>query len=162
MSPTVPSRVNGSFPNQADKARRPAQVAPRTWIRAILSGGWVEETCPAWCTSTHVNDTYGCLDDLVHMGPAVAMRAEMHLAGTDGPAAWPILSATIACDPYSEDPARRTPHVSLEPSQDDVIENVHPEQLAAFIRDVRAHCDRLDQVHAQLVQVVADHERRQA
>jgi len=64
---------------------------------------------------------------------------------------------TIAADPYSEEPARRTPHAIIEPSVDDVIENVTPDELAAFIRNVRAHCDRLDRLHAQLVEARATH-----
>jgi hypothetical protein len=134
----------------------------RTWVRRITGGGWIEETCPTWCTATHANDLTSCLDDLVHTGPDVAMRVRMHVAGTDGPAAWPILTATLTTDPYSENEARRRPHVVLQPSVDDVIENVTPQQLATFIRDVRAHCDRLDQVAAQLARLVADYEGEQA
>lgn len=115
------------------------------------------ETCPDWCTATHANDLRGNLDDLTHRGPETGVRVEMHMAGESGPAAWPVLNVMIAADPYSEDPARRTPHAIIEPSPDDVIENVSPDGLAAFIRDVRAHCDRLERVHARLMQAVAEH-----
>jgi len=130
---------------------------PRTWARHIIGGGQSQERCPAWCTSTHANDRRGNLDDLTHRGPETGMRVEMHLMGDSGPAAWPILNVTIAADPYSENPARRVPHAIIEPSVDDVIENVTPDELAAFIRNVRAHCDRLDRLHAQLVEARATH-----
>lgn len=129
----------------------------RTWVRRIVGGGQIVETCPDWCTATHASDQVGNLDDLTHRGPETGMRIEMHLMGDSGPAAWPILNVTIAADPYSEEPARRTPHAIIEPSVDDVIENVTPDELAAFIRDVRAHCDRLERVHARLVEAVAGH-----
>lgn len=131
--------------------------APRTWVRRITGGGQIIETCPTWCTANHVNGRESHLDDLTHTGLDVEMQTMLHKAGTDGPDCWPILMATIAADPYSENPARRMPHVVLQPSLDDVIENVGPEQLTAFVRDVRAHCDRLDQVVERLVQARAEY-----
>lgn len=138
---------------------------PRSWIRRIIGGGWTEEVCPAWCTRTHVNDQNGASnrDDLTHATTDVSTKVEMRVAGAGaGVAAWPILAARIEADPYSEYPAWRAPHVTFEPSVDDVVEVMDPDAFAAVIADIRAHCDRLDQVHAQLVQLRAEYERVQA
>jgi hypothetical protein len=51
----------------------PATAAsqPRTWLREIIPSGQIVETCPAWCTASHLTDARGMLDDLVHVGAPV-------------------------------------------------------------------------------------------
>lgn len=133
----------------------PAQAgAPRTWVRKIQGGGAVVESCPSWCTATHANDQDIHLDDLTHSGPAVAMRLPMHVQGTGGTMAWPVLSATIHQWPYEEDAESRAPYVSFEPSADEIIE-LDVDGLAQVIHQIRAHADRLEGVLAQLVQARA-------
>ncbi|MGW7001378.1 DUF6907 domain-containing protein [Streptomyces sp. NPDC054933] len=129
---------------------------PRSWLRKIVGGGQIIETCPGWCEDHHVNDDSGALDDLCHTSEAVSVRMPVHLAGS-GLANWPILAARINVDPYSDDPARRVPHVNFEPAPDDVMESLDPDEFAAAIAQVRAHCDRLDGVHARLVAARAEY-----
>lgn len=137
-----------------------APSRPRTWLRRIMGGGQIIETCPKWCQSSHANDDAGCLDDLTHGTDYVATTLTMHAAGSDGPATWPVLAARISVDPYSEDPARNIPHVTFEPSQDDVMECLDPDAFAAVIAQVRAHLGELEQVHAQLVAARAEYGAR--
>jgi hypothetical protein len=133
-----------------------SESAPRTWLRRIHSGGQIVETCPDWCTDTHRNDGSGCLDDLVHGaafdGPELAVFDAVH-----GSLPTPILVGRINVDPYSSDPRRNVPHIHLEPFQDEVMECLTPDEFAAVIAQVRAHCDRLDEVHAQLVKARAEY-----
>jgi hypothetical protein len=114
------------------------------------------ERCPSFCTATHASDQNIHLDGLTHEGPAVAMRLPMHVEGTDGPMAWPVLAATIRQWPYEETAEARQPYVAFEPSPDEVIE-LDADDLAQVIAQIRAHADRLEQVHAQLVKALAEH-----
>ncbi|MFF3788346.1 DUF6907 domain-containing protein [Streptomyces sp. NPDC001933] len=86
------------------------------------------------------------LDDLSHGahfdGPRLDIFDAEH--GTLPP---PVLAGRINVDPYSEDPRRNVPHIHLEPFQDEVMECLDPQEFAAVIAQVRAHCERLDEVH---------------
>ncbi|MFJ1699449.1 DUF6907 domain-containing protein [Streptomyces sp. NPDC088252] len=131
-------------------------VPHRTWLRRIHSGGQVVETCPAWCTDSHRNDDSGFLEDLSHGtrfdGPGLAVFDAGH-----GTLSMPVLAGRINVDPYSDDPRRSVPHIHLEPFQDEVMECLTPDEFAEVITQVRAHCDRLDEVHAQLVKARAEY-----
>jgi hypothetical protein len=121
------------------------------------------ETCPAWCADGHENDGHGMLDDLVHGSERVAMNLSLHVASTDGPAVWPVLSARVEVHPYSDRPEWGVPHVLLEASPDDVVESMSPEEFAAFIAAGRAHLDRLEAEVLGLVKAaVADHKGQAA
>ncbi|MFI0914343.1 DUF6907 domain-containing protein [Streptomyces abikoensis] len=134
-----------------EPALAPSPAGPeRRWSRRIWRGGQVMESCPSWCASTHSNDQDGDLDDLVHASTEVTMHLPVFDAD-EGVLAMPVLAAGVRVEPYSEDPARRLPHVLVEPWQDEVMEALGPEELAAVIARVRAHCDRLDGVLARLV-----------
>ncbi|WP_326768825.1 hypothetical protein OG978_33655 [Streptomyces sp. NBC_01591] len=130
--------------------------SPRTWLRQIHSGGQIFETCPAWCTDNHRSDDSGFLDDLSHgahfNGPELPVSDAEH-----GSLPMPVFAGRINVDPYSEDPRRSVPHIHLEPFQDEVMECLDPREFAAVIAQVRAHCDRLDEVHAQLVKARAEY-----
>jgi hypothetical protein len=133
---------------------------PRTWLREIIPSGQIVETCPAWCTSSHHADTRGMLDDLVHVGDGVELEVETFDHWSDGtPVSLPspVLRADVRIDPYSANPKRNVPFVSFEPWQDEVMDELGPEEFAAVIAQVRAHCDRLEGVLAQLVQARAEH-----
>ncbi|MER7174600.1 DUF6907 domain-containing protein [Streptomyces mesophilus] len=128
---------------------------PRTWLRRIWKGGQIVETCPAWCTDTHWNDQSGYLVDLCHgdgfQGPELSV-----FDAEDGMVQVPLFTGRINVDPYSSEPARNVPHVHLEPYPDQVMECLTPDEFAAVIAQLRAHCDRLDQVHARLVEARAE------
>ncbi|MFI8942715.1 DUF6907 domain-containing protein [Streptomyces syringium] len=147
------SLANSSFSDLP--AAVPAQpsgsaASSRTWVRKIAGGGRIVESCPEWCGMTHWNDQDGALDDLAHCSADVSVKVPVFDAA-EGTLALPILAARIAVDPYSEDPARCVPHVDFEPAPDDMVECLSPEGFAEIIAQVRAHCDRLDEVLARLV-----------
>ncbi|MET9222361.1 hypothetical protein ABZX65_26855 [Streptomyces sp. NPDC003300] len=95
--------------------------------------------------------------DLTHDSAAVAMRLPMRVQGGVDAVAWPVLSAMVRQWPYEDDgDSPREPHVSFEPSPDETLE-LDADGLAAVIDQIRAHADRLEQVHAQLLAAVAEH-----
>ncbi|MEU2674183.1 hypothetical protein ABZ622_36040, partial [Streptomyces sp. NPDC007164] len=89
-------------------------TSPRTWLRRIQTGGQIVETCPEWCTDSHRNDARGHLDDLSH-GSAFDGPALSVFDATHGALPVPILAGRINVDPYSSDPRRNVPHLTLEP-----------------------------------------------
>ncbi|MFJ2630876.1 DUF6907 domain-containing protein [Streptomyces sp. NPDC087422] len=134
--------------------------APRRWLRRIHGGGVITESCPSWCVATHAHDQGGMVGDLTHDSAAVAMRLPMRVQGGVDAVAWPVLSAMVRQWPYEDDgdSARaREPHVAFEPSPDETLE-LDADGLAVVIDQIRAHADRLEQVHAQLLAAVAEHE----
>lgn len=133
---------------------------PRTWLREIIPSGQIVETCPAWCVSSHRSDARGMLDDLVHVGDGVELVVDTFDHWQDGtPVSLPSpsLRADVRIDPYSPNPKRNLPFVSFEPWQDEVMDELGPEEFAAVIAQIRAHADRLDGVLAQLVAARAEH-----
>ncbi|MFF8422125.1 DUF6907 domain-containing protein [Streptomyces sp. NPDC015680] len=80
-----------------------------------------------------------------------------HLRRRARDAADAVLAGRINVDPYSEDPRRNVPHIHLEPFQDEVMECLDPQEFDAVIAQVRAHCERLDEVHTQLVMARAEY-----
>lgn len=140
----------------------PASVpaGPRTWVRRIVTGGQIVETCEAWCTASHATDDCGNLDDLTHVGATTEMFVDTADHWSDGAPVTlplPVLRANVCVDPYSEDPRRNRPFVSFEPAQDDVMDALDPDEFAAVIAQIRAHCDRLELVLADLVQARAQY-----
>ncbi|MFF4403638.1 DUF6907 domain-containing protein [Streptomyces sp. NPDC001404] len=118
----------------------------------LIDGGLHTEVCPAGCTSDHSSDARGAfLEDLVHLlGGEASMTVGVE-DGVEGMVQLPVLRAQIQVEPYSPDARTRVPHVVLEPSAGEVVSGLGPVELAAVIARVRAHCDRLDEVLAQLV-----------
>lgn len=135
-------------------------MASRTWLRRITGGGQIVETCPSWCVSSHVNDRVGMLDNLVHVGEGVSLTMEIFDHWQDEQPVTrveQILRADVRVDPYSENPRRNVPFVVFEPWGDEGLDEVNPEEFAALIARLRAHADRLEQVHTQLVAARAEH-----
>lgn len=132
---------------------RPVVAEPgkvRTWLRRIWGGGQIVESCPSWCTDRHFGDETGPLVELSHgrdFGGTMLPVFDIE----EGAIEMPVLGARINVDPYSDDPERRLPHVVLQPWEDEFMECLDPDQFAAVIAQVRAHCDRLGEVHAVLV-----------
>ncbi|MGW7330447.1 DUF6907 domain-containing protein [Streptomyces sp. NPDC054840] len=108
------------------------------------------ESCPSWCTDRHWNDEDGALVDLSH-GRDFGGTPLAVFDATEGTIEMPVLDARINVDPYSDRPERRLPHVVLQPWEDEVMECLDPDQFAAVIAQMRAHCVELDKVHAALV-----------
>lgn len=133
---------------------------PRTWLRRIAGGGQIIETCPEWCTLDHDTTQAACLTDLSHVSEPVSAQVEIFDRWADGEpvkVAVPILVAQIHLDPYSENPKRNVPFATFQPGEDEVADNLSPEELATIIATIRTQCNRLDQVHARLVAVRAEH-----
>ncbi|MFC9759015.1 DUF6907 domain-containing protein [Streptomyces sp. NPDC056921] len=152
---SVTPEVDSASPPAPAVVHTSARVISRTWLRKILTGGQIMETCPSFCRDNHQSDDIGALDDLQHgaefEGPELAV-----FGVENGTAEWPVLAGRINVDPYNEDSKRRVPHVNLNVFKDEVMECLSPDELAAVIATVRAHCDGLEKVHAQLVQARAE------
>lgn len=149
-----------SVAQETVNAPEPASsVRPRTWLREIIPSGQSAERCPAWCVSDHHNDQRGMLDDLVHIGEGVEMFVSTFDHWSDGtPVSLPVpvLRADVRVDPYSDNPKRNQPFISFEPWQDEVMDELGPEEFAAVIAQIRAHADRLQGVLGQLVAARAE------
>lgn len=119
---------------------------PRTWLRLITGGGQIVETCPVWCTADHARDVHSNLDDLAHSGEAPAVELPVE-----------ALIAQVRVDPYSTNPRRHVPYATFEAVDGEMLDELAPEDLAAVIAKVRAHCDALDGVLGQLVAARAEY-----
>jgi hypothetical protein len=146
-----------------------APARPRSWLRRIIGGGQIIETCPTfrdgttWCVQNHADDAAGHLDDLFHGSERVAMDLNLRICGDDEVAKWPILAAHVEVHPYSDRPEWGVPHVVLEVSVDDVLESMSMEQFAGFLAAGRAHFDRLEsEVLGLAQQVRAEYEQQRA
>jgi hypothetical protein len=134
----------------------PPPRSPRSWLRRIWGGGVITEVCPEWCTATHAKDQGRHLDDITHSSTTIS--AKLHLDVDEaGREAWPILLAKIESDPHSEREELQVPYVTFEPSSDDIIQVMGPDEFAALIGQIRDHCDRLDRLHGQLIEARAEY-----
>lgn len=140
-------------------AQSEPSARPRTWRREIITGGQCIETCPEWCDFDHARDVRSNLDDLTHYGAEVAadMAVVGFRAGSPELEEVSALRVQIRVDPYSTNPRRNVPFATFEVLEDEVMDELGPEELAAVIAQIRAHCDRLDGVLAQLVQARAEY-----
>jgi hypothetical protein len=134
---------------------------PRSWIRRLLAGGQMPEQCTSWCTDSHRGDDVSTsLDELQHGRnlPGVVVDVDDAQGGS---APLPILAPRLAVDPYSEDPARNTPHILLEVAPDEFTQALSPSEFAAVIRKLRGHLDALETTAMELFgAALAEHEAR--
>lgn len=158
------SELTGTIPETASpvpfRTALPAPASPRTWLRHIVGGGQIVESCPEFCTRSHQYDGHSNLDDLHHSADEVGAEVPVFDRWVDGePVALsvPALVAQIRLDPYSENPRRNVPFATFELADGQMVDELSPDGLAAYIAQIREHCDRLDKVHAQLVQARVKH-----
>ncbi|MEV7867253.1 hypothetical protein AB0P17_14400 [Streptomyces sp. NPDC088124] len=104
-----------------------------------------------------MNDDIGALDDLQHGIEFDGQELAVELDMENGAAKWAVLAGRISVDPYNEDAKRRVPHVNLSVFMDEVMECLSPDEFASIIAMVRTHCNRLEKVHAQLLQARAEY-----
>ncbi|MFB7643692.1 MULTISPECIES: DUF6907 domain-containing protein [unclassified Streptomyces] len=134
---------------------RSGNASSRSWVRRITEGGQITEICPPYCTDTHANDGSGAVDDLTHGfhfdGPELPL-----FDSQQGSALVPVLAGRVQISPYSNNRKRRAPHLVLEPVQDEVIENLSPDEFAEIISKIRAQCVVLDEIHARFVAIHAE------
>lgn len=154
MSQCIASQVSLPLPSA------PGPAGPRTWLRRIVTGGQSVEACPDWCAADHRSDVVGNFDDLTHTSEGVGTEVPLLNKWVDGePVMVPvsILVAQIRVDPHSEDPRRNAPYAVLELTDSDLLDRLSPDEFGAYIAQIRAHCDQLDGVHAQLVEARAEY-----
>ncbi|MFD7431173.1 DUF6907 domain-containing protein [Streptomyces sp. NPDC059818] len=117
--------------------------------------------CPEGCVTDHADDVRRgtFLADVSH---GIGTAAEMTLAVWDAQESTveaPVLSGQIGVDPYSEDPERAVPHVSLQVFQDEWMECLGPQELGAVITKVRSHLLALEDLGERLVEARASYRR---
>ncbi|MDT0270280.1 hypothetical protein RM844_28875 [Streptomyces sp. DSM 44915] len=146
-----------------------ADAGPRTWTVTVDGGTPITGYRPAWAENDPSQDVTA--DRIGAVLPDLGMyRYYDGSAGVPifcaadgdrpaGPLALPMLRAVMTVHPYRE-AAQQQPTVDVEVlgDSDEWMENLTPEQLADVIAAVRAQCDRLDQVHADLIAARADWE----
>ncbi|MEU7376576.1 DUF6907 domain-containing protein [Streptomyces albidoflavus] len=118
-----------------------------------------------WCQDDHTRDEH---DGIFRADVTHIRRYE----GTSVPVFWPgkdggvedttILTPQLDVMPFSDTPARREPVVTVTLIEDHPVEDMGPDELEAFIATIRDQCDRLDQVHADLVAARAKWNEAQA
>ncbi|WP_432091794.1 DUF6907 domain-containing protein [Streptomyces sp. NRRL F-5630] len=119
-----------------------------------------------WCTDDHV------LDEREGAFKADVWHHRYYDGSDTVPMFWPgkdngteetsLLSPVMDVMPFSDAEARRQPVVSVAVVEDHVVEDMGPSELEAFIATVRAQCDRLDTVLADLIQARAQWNEGQA
>lgn len=145
--------------------QKPAE--PGTWTITLHGGGQITGHQPTWCTEQH--DAHDldpdrvrlALTDLTHVTYFDGMPIKVYVPGhaADGKAGLyeeNVLGGNITANPYSDTSARRQPVVNLEVVEDFWMENLGPDELADVVAKLRQQADRLDGVHAQLVQARAE------
>lgn len=123
----------------------------RTWPRRLVEGGHQLETCPSWCTDHHRGDAFSYREDLAHGAYFDGADVAVFNREEPGTVAMPVFAGRVSVEPYSPDPARRVPHVNLEPWADEVMECLGPAELAATAALLRRQADRIDRIHDELI-----------
>lgn len=110
-----------------------------------------------WCTDSHEDGEAFLSDVCCYRYYDGAAPVPMFWPGKDaGTEQTSLLSPLMDVRPFSDTEARRGPVVNVAVVEDHVVEDMGPDELEAFIATVRAQCDVLDQVHADLVQARAE------
>ncbi|MGE9696700.1 DUF6907 domain-containing protein [Streptomyces sp. CH6] len=116
-----------------------------------------------WCTDAHEDDEAFLSDVCCYRYYDGSNTVPMFWPGKDaGTEQTALLSPVMDVRPFSDTEARCTPVVSVAVVEDRVVEDMGPAELEAFIATVRAQCDRLDGVLADLVQARAQWNEVQA
>jgi hypothetical protein len=141
-------------------------VKPRIWTIVTHNGVNLSGYLPAWAggdpsePSCPANRLELHLEDLTHWAPFDGQPVPLCAPGEPGmgPDRYEenLFNGSIACRPYSSNPAERVPLVNIAVVQDHVIENLDPNGVAGIAAKLRAQADRLDQVAQQLADAHAD------
>lgn len=109
--------------------RHTAVAAPR--VRpAVVDGSTIWVECETWCTEDHVACPIGSLEDLSHSGPSV----DVAVTRRNGPSRH-LFSVGLAVDPFSPDPAARTPFLFVDEDETHYLDREDAADLAdALIR----------------------------
>ncbi|WP_333768670.1 DUF6907 domain-containing protein [Streptomyces sp. IBSBF 2435] len=126
-----------------------AALSARTWTITTTNGYTTVGYLPAWAdddpSTTNVPPQHlGTeLADMNHHQPFPGQRMTIALTDTPG-IGTVILSGSIDCAPYSEDPTARLPVVNLQLVDDYWLHNLDPDQLGVIASQLRAQADHLD------------------
>ncbi|WP_435245880.1 DUF6907 domain-containing protein [Streptomyces sp. NRRL F-5630] len=105
-----------------------------------------------WCTASHEDDEAFLSDVCCFRYYDGSAPVPLFWPGEDaGVEQTSLLSPVMDVRPFSDTEARCTPVVNVAVIEDHVVEDMGPAQLEAFIATVRAQCDRLDGVLADLI-----------
>ncbi|MEV1006105.1 hypothetical protein [Streptomyces sp. NPDC049881] len=143
-------------------------AAGRTWTVHIEGGGRVDGYLPSWATRTTVTDepfvpqlaadSVEALADIDHWTIGQGVRLPHTIDHADKPITVEMFTPTVLVSPFSDDEARQVPVVDIEVTPDVLMASLDPARLAEVIAVLRAHCDRLDRVRADLMAARADWE----
>jgi hypothetical protein len=164
MSNTVPAYVPPQFRAEPKLAAMPVQPtaktretlpapAPRTWTFISRPGGQLETvTCLPGCIVNHDSDreTPTFREDIWCMTKDVEDLWLPVSTGGQKPEEDRLLSCTIRQDPFDGNMAKRVPHAVLEILEDNFIEPLDPDALAAVILQLEGQLKQIRAVHAQL------------
>ncbi|TKA13206.1 DUF6907 domain-containing protein [Actinacidiphila oryziradicis] len=136
---------------------------PRTWTFTNRNTGKPTTfTCMTGCIIDHSDNiarpTFA--EDVWCQTPRENVTLPLNTNGH--PEEFRVLGSEIRVMPFSATIAERLPHVTIEMIDDHYIEGLDPDGLATVIRTLAERLDSLKDRHAQLVQVRADYQRRQA
>ncbi|KAB8167042.1 hypothetical protein FH609_011605 [Streptomyces sp. 3MP-14] len=151
---------------QLDASRHRPAVKADAWTVTIEGGTPITGYLPAWAERTNTGEVpyvpqlaaadVDALTDVTHwtVMDGVALP---HLEGEDGkPVRRELFAPSMVVTPHADDPAHRVPHIDIEVTGQLWARGLNPEQLAEFTGALRTQCDRLDQVHADLIDARAD------
>lgn len=137
-----------------------ATEVARQWTITTANGFTARGYLPKWAdadpsaASIPADQLELHLADLTHHCGFGGMGVEAHVYSStpsyEGTVR--VLCPQMVCDPYSSDPARRVPTVTVELVEGggDWIENLDPVQVCELADKLRAHADALDDMAAHL------------
>lgn len=120
-----------------------------TWTISTTTGHIISGYLPPWshgdptATDVAVERLGVALADINHFTPISGQYMPVTTGDVSGTATV-VLSGTMECNPYAEDPEPRVPVVSLQLVDDYWLHNLDPTQLADIAAKLRAQADHLD------------------
>ncbi|MEF9903705.1 DUF6907 domain-containing protein [Streptomyces sp. P9-A2] len=150
---------------QFQAATTPTPPAPTTWTFTDRdTGAHRTVTCIAGCTTDHQHsiDNPVFSEDVYCWNTDSSEPRTLPVNETGTPEDLYVLSTVIACEPFSDKPARRIPHARVEILEDHFIEDLDPDGLQAVIGTVEQRLTAMRQRHAELIRIRNEHLGRQA
>jgi hypothetical protein len=145
--PSTEQGATGQDDGQPQPA--PSAEAQPTWTITTTTGYTAAGYLPPWAeddpSATDVPPQHFAteLADITHHQPFPGQRMTVALTDALGTETV-ILSGSIDCAPYSEDPAARLPVVNLQLVDDYWLHNLDPDQLVTIATQLRTQADHLD------------------
>ncbi|WP_031512567.1 DUF6907 domain-containing protein [Streptomyces sp. NRRL F-5123] len=146
--------------SESDATAPHGENAPptQTWTITTTTGYTAAGYLPPWAetdpSTTDIPPHHLAteLADLTHHQPFPGQRIAVTLTDDQPAPETVILSGSIDCAPYSEDPTSREPVANLQLVDDYWLTNLDPNQLATIAAQLRTQADHLDhQVRPALI-----------